>query len=98
MTTVTSYEIGNDWVDLNTLTGIPVGSGMRLQNTGLAQDVIQGAISDFAPPSDFSGVFMKQITPMYRVTEGEGRVWVRLYRYDRTQNKLTKARLQVQVI
>lgn len=89
--------IPKEWTDLNSLTGIPVGTEILLQNTGVANDVIQAAISDLMPSGDFRGVFIKQLTPMYRVTSGEGRVWVRLYRYDSEFNRLREAPLQVQV-
>tara|TARA_R110002074_G_scaffold121968_1_gene256518 strand:- start:35910 stop:36215 length:306 start_codon:yes stop_codon:yes gene_type:complete len=98
--TVTAWNIGRDWVDLNTLSGIAAGTEILLQNTGLPHDVIQAAISVSTPPSDFQGVLMKQLAPMYKVTEGEGTVWVRLYRFDREFDELdtTTAPLQVQVI
>ena len=99
MATGSSFKIGRDWIDLNSVSGIPVGTELKLQNKGLPQDIIQGISSEGIPGDDeINGVFMRQLTPFYRLTSGEGRLWVRLFRYDRQPERLMTAPLQVQVI
>lgn len=99
MATGTAFDIGQDWVDINTMSGIPVGTELKLQNKGLPQDIIQGLTSIEKPSDDeTNGVYMKQISPFYRVTAGERRLWVRLYRYDRPPSHVMTAPLHVQVI
>jgi len=96
--TETAIEIGSSWTNLTTLSGIPSGTEVVLQNIGLPQDVIELATSLTEPAIDFKGVYMKQITPMMRVTIGEADIWARLYRYDKDQSRLRTAKVQIQVV
>jgi hypothetical protein len=98
MTTSNTYEIGYTWVDLNTLTGIDVGTKFIIQNCGFPQDVIIAVESDTEPTAgDYDAVYIRQLDPMYKATKGSGRVWVKLYRYDRNdQSRNRTAPLRIQ--
>ena len=81
--TANSYRIGKDWINLNTETGLPVGTEFILQNTGIAGDIVEIAISALQPIAGFRGVGIFQFNPFYRVSDKAIPVWVRFIRYDR---------------
>lgn len=93
--TVQSYNIGFEWVDLNTISGIPVGDSFHIQNTGLPQDIIVLAISATEPLADFKGVnlYQKESKP---VTPGGNTVWAKLVRIDRDPSKVRTATINIQ--
>lgn len=93
--TVNSYQIGRDWVNLNTLSGIANTSTFHIQNNGLAQDIISMAVSALEPPADFKGVnvYQKEIKP---VAANGVDVWARLYRIDTNPLNLRTASVNIQ--
>lgn len=80
MTTEPSYQIGQDWEDVEVVTGISVGSIISIQNQGRAGDIIECFIGSVPPLPDISGVSIKQFE-VYRLTPTE-KAWVRCVRYD----------------
>tara|TARA_R110002020_G_scaffold447544_1_gene659919 strand:+ start:50 stop:343 length:294 start_codon:yes stop_codon:yes gene_type:complete len=90
-----SFDIPTAWTNLNTLSAIPVGTEILVQNRGKFGDVIDVAISATEPAVDFNGVALDQFG-FYGVDAGENDVWVRFIRLaDQTPAKGT-AKLQVQ--
>ena len=77
--TLDAFDIPTTWTDVNTLTGIPAGTEIKLQNVGLFGDVIEVATSALMPSSDFCGISMKQYL-FYLVDAGEAAVWARFVR------------------
>ena len=96
--TLNAFDIGSDWVDLNTLTGIAVGDGMIVQNVGAATDFIYLATSESQPPSDFDGIRARPSYPMYEIEAGESTVWARYFRHDRQQIGLRTVKVQIQAL
>lgn len=86
--TSNSISIGADWVDINAVTGIAVGTPIHIQNTGLPQDIIALAVSPIEPPADFNGVnlYQKEIKP---ISSGGNSVWARLIRIDKKPVTMT---------
>lgn len=93
--TVASYDIGFEWVDVNSLAEIPVGDSFHIQNTGLPQDIIVLAVSELKPAADFKGVnlYQKESKP---VSPGGNTVWAKLVRIDRDPSKVRTATINVQ--
>jgi hypothetical protein len=93
--TENSYNIGFDWVNLNTLSGISTGDSFYIQNTALAQDIIVLAVSATEPSIDFKGVNLYQ-KEVKQVLEGNNATWARLVKIDRDPNEVRTASVNIQ--
>jgi hypothetical protein len=93
--TENSYNIGFNWVNLNTVSGINVGNSFYIQNTGLPQDIIVLAVSAIEPDADFKGVnlYQKEIKP---IIKGNNTTWAKLVRIDRDPSKVRTASINIQ--
>ena len=94
--TQNAWPIGKQWTDLNTLTGIAVGTEIILQCVGQRSDEIEVATSPTEPPQNFTGVKCMYGTPERMVTAGESTVWVRFVRLG-NPNAGSETKLQVKV-
>ena len=65
---------GIDWQNLNTLSGIAVGSSFTIQNQ--SSDPVQLAISPTKPPINFNGIILP-VDPatLALISAGEDIVW-----------------------
>lgn len=103
--TVDALEIGSSWVNLNVLTGIPVGSGMTIQhlgarsgaiiNTGVPNAVIEITANNVTPTDDFIGWHVEQ-NEQWIIAIGEPIVWVRYSRITGQTVGTEKALIKVQ--
>jgi hypothetical protein len=93
--TENSYNIGFDWVNLNTLSSINTGDSFYIQNTALAQDIIVLAVSSTEPSIDFKGVNLYQ-KEVKQVLEGNNATWARLVKIDRDPNEVRTASVNIQ--
>lgn len=68
--------LGQDWENINTLTGIPVGAAMSIQN--LSRERVLLAISAAKPSQDFIGSIIAP-DPRYigYVSVNEDTVWLK---------------------
>ena len=94
--TLNSFNIPTSWINLNTLSSIPVGTEILLQNRGKFGDVIEAAISVTEPESSFAGIVLEQYG-FYRVDAGENDVWVRFIRLADQTPAVGTTKLQVQI-
>ena len=95
--TLSSFSVGADWVDINTLSGIPAGTALILQNVGGYNDIIDLAISATEPALNFEGVEMSQ-GRFFEVSSGENTVWARYKRNDRADVGASTTKIQVQTL
>ena len=93
--TTDAWPIGKAWTDLNTLTGIAVGTEIILQCVGQRSDEVEVATSTTEPLESFVGVKCQYGNPDRHVPAGESRVWVRFFRLG-NPNAGTTTKLQVQ--
>ena len=94
--TLDAISIPSTWTDINTLSGIPAGTQLILQNVGSANDVIDLAISATEPAVGFEGVELFQ-NSFFGVDAGENTVWARYKRADRADVGTRLTKLQVQI-
>jgi len=95
--TIDAIEIPGAWTDINTLTGIPSGTEIFLQNVGGPNSIIELATSTSQPPLGLNGIRVGQNSPMYKVTSGESTVWARYIRIDRSDVGTRVTKMQVQI-
>jgi len=105
--TVDALEIGDAWVDLNTLAGITVGTGIILQNLGAASGaiinigtpdaVIEITTNSSAPDPNFVGWHVQQ-NEQWTVSSGDPKVWVRFSRLSGAPVGTELARIKVQTL
>ena len=74
--TLPSFNITSEnWVDLNTLTGIAVGTALDIQNQSSFPMFL--AISSTTPALNFSGFAIPaSLADVAAVSAGEDRVWI----------------------
>ena len=94
--TIDAVEIPGVWTDVNTLTGIPAGTQLVLQNVGGPNSIIEFATSPTEPTLDFNGVRLGQNDPMSVLPAGESTLWARYIRIDRSDVGVRKTKLQIQ--
>ena len=90
MPTEPSYQIGPDWLDTESITGLLTGTYITIQNQGRAGDVLECYLGETAPTGDTAGVSIAQFQTS-RVTSEE-KVWLRYIRYDIQAGALAQAR------
>lgn len=93
--TLNAFTIPGTWTNVNTLTGIDVGTKLILQNVGTANDVLDLAISSTQPASEFEGVELFQ-NRFFNVDAGENDLWAKYKRLDRADVGSRVTKLQVQ--
>lgn len=93
--TVDAFDIGKDWTNLNTLSGVAVGNAVILQNVGGPNDIIDTAISVSQPAADFNGIRLEQ-NQFYSTSAGDNDIWVRYIRLDRQNIGTRTTKIQVQ--
>ena len=83
--TIPDIELDYSWVDLNTATGIPVGSKMEGLNKG--DETVQLVEQESQPADDFRGGKLCSTQQFsyanFFVQEGSLRVWARSFTKDR---------------
>lgn len=93
MATVNAIEIPPVWTNLNTLTGIAVGSKMYLQNVGRPGDIISLWQGETEPSATDRGWSVDQIKDYYVVPPDGPTVWVKYYRMDPNEDLFSKTAL-----
>ncbi len=93
--TLNAFSIPGTWINVNTLSGIPAGSQLILQNVGNANDVIDLAISATEPATGFEGIEIFQ-NRFFNVDAGENSLWAKYKRLDRSDVGARVSKLQVQ--
>ena len=93
--TLNAFTIPGTWTNVNTLTGIPAGTQLILQNVGSANDVLDLAISTTEPIAGFEGIELFQ-NRFFNVDAGENDLWARYKRLDRSDVGARVTKLQVQ--
>ena len=72
-------DIGGDWASLNTLTGIPIGTQIKVQNKGtqwliLQENVVKPDIGDFTGEQVTT---LREEEPSKVIINGSGEIWIR---------------------
>ena len=93
--TTSSFDIPNAWISLSSLTGKEAGTELVLQNTGHPGDIIEVAISELEPSSNYRGLHLDQVKSFYHVSAGLPEVWVKYMRADKGTTYNRRCPLQV---
>ncbi len=91
--TIQSIEIPSEWVSVNSLTGLAVGTPLLIQNVGGAKEIIEYAISATVPSDGLIAPQAKSLD-WVEVTTGENEVWARLANKNALQNNTGKINVQ----
>lgn len=67
------FDVGSDWVDVETLTVIPIGTGFEIQVTGGYN--VDAAISIIEPVGDIGEVLV--VKRFYGIYPGEDKLWIK---------------------
>jgi len=93
MATTNAIEIPPVWTNLNTLTGIAVGTAMYLQNVGRPGDIVSVWQGDTEPAISDRGWSIDQIKEYYAIPPDGLDVWVKYYRADINEDLFSKTAL-----
>lgn len=79
-----AYLIDKDWIAASSLTGIPIGESLSIQNAGRAGDLVELILSSSVPELSDRGYAVRSIDPLYRISGQSVELWIRYIRYDLT--------------